>query len=208
MIISHFDSSSLYPTHPLHLIRIPSRFLLGPGQPLCYRAWQSHKIHQWERSIFESLAMGGIIVCFSWEEESERVMDCSMFGVQMWTHSLGKISFTQDEFCAPKKEINEIEEKDLGVQRSPLIFLPLLPAGYFAINRPAREKYSKQSIYISNYLKGQLGPPVGNVTFFNHGGRLEGVKVKCFVTTTLNPVWIAWNTCPLHESKYPCPMIC
>ena len=37
----------------------------------------------------------------------------------------------------------------------------------------------------------------------------EGVKVKCFVSTTLNPVWIAWNTCPLHdcESKYPCLII-
>ena len=51
-------------------------------------------------------------------------------------------------------------------------FLPLLPAGYFAINRPAKEKYSKQSIYIFKHLKGQLDPPVSNVTFFNHGGRL------------------------------------
>ena len=64
-------------------------------------------------------------------------------------------------------------------------------------------------VYVTKMV--DITPPQGKETALPAGRHevQEGVKVKCFVTTTLNPVWIAWNTCPLHdcESKYPCPTI-
>jgi len=49
----------------------------------------------------------------------------------------------------------------------------------------------------SKHLKGQLGPPVGNVTFFNHGGQLDPPVgyVMFFLIMEVNRILSGDGTC-------------